>query len=61
MFVGDNGQGDVRASEMMAEKSPELLEAVYMHRVRWRKVFQKHVDEKSYLPVGGVGQRTAGV
>lgn len=34
MFVGDNGQGDVRAAEMMAEQYPGSLEAVYMQRVR---------------------------
>ncbi|CAM9116602.1 unnamed protein product [Discosporangium mesarthrocarpum] len=33
VFVGDNGQGDVRAAEMMADKFPNSLEAVYMHRV----------------------------
>ncbi|CAM9981766.1 unnamed protein product [Scytosiphon promiscuus] len=33
VFVGDNGQGDVRAAEMMAERYPGQLEAVYMHRV----------------------------
>lgn len=34
VFVGDNGQGDVKAAEMMAEKFPESIEAIYMHRVR---------------------------
>lgn len=34
MFVGDNGQGDVRAAEMMVERYPGKLEAVYVHRVR---------------------------
>ncbi|CAM9883244.1 unnamed protein product, partial [Ectocarpus sp. 12 AP-2014] len=33
VFVGDNGQGDVRAAEMMAKCYPGKLEAVYMHRV----------------------------
>lgn len=42
VFVGDNGQGDVRAAEMMAEKFPHLLEAIYMHRVRPRRV--EHVS-----------------
>lgn len=36
VFVGDNGQGDVRAAEMMAERYPGKLEAVYVHRVRSR-------------------------
>ena len=35
VFVGDNGQGDVKAAEMMVERYPGSLEAVYMHRVRW--------------------------
>ncbi|CAN0323022.1 unnamed protein product, partial [Laminaria digitata] len=33
VFVGDNGQGDVKAAEMMVERYPGSLEAVYMHRV----------------------------
>lgn len=37
VFVGDNGQGDVRAAEMMAERFPGLVEAVYVHRVRRRE------------------------
>lgn len=36
VFLGDNGQGDVRAAEMMAERYPGKLEAVYMHRVSRR-------------------------
>ncbi|CAM9752677.1 unnamed protein product, partial [Chrysoparadoxa australica] len=36
VFIGDNGQGDVRAAEMMLEKYPGtfLLLAVYMHVVQ---------------------------
>ncbi|CAM9824943.1 unnamed protein product, partial [Ectocarpus fasciculatus] len=33
VFLGDNGQGDVMAAEMMAKCYPGKLEAVYMHRV----------------------------
>lgn len=36
VFVGDNGQGDVKAAEMMVDRYPGSLEAVYMHRVRGR-------------------------
>eukprot|EP00968_Pinguiococcus_pyrenoidosus_P015434 scaffold1428_cov259-Pinguiococcus_pyrenoidosus.AAC.1 len=33
VFVGDNGQGDVRAGEMMLEKWSTSVECVYIHRV----------------------------
>ncbi|KAG5182472.1 hypothetical protein JKP88DRAFT_263274 [Tribonema minus] len=33
VFIGDNGQGDVRAAEMMVEGEPGALEAIYMHQV----------------------------
>jgi len=34
VFVCDNGQGDVRASELMVEKFPKHVEAIYVHRVQ---------------------------
>lgn len=33
VFIGDNGQGDVRAGELMYERFPNLLEALYIHIV----------------------------
>lgn len=33
VFIGDNGQGDVRAGELMYERFPSLLEALYIHIV----------------------------
>lgn len=34
VFVCDNGQGDVRASEMMVESFPDQVEAIYVHAVQ---------------------------
>lgn len=34
IFIGDNGQGDVRAAELMYDSFPDHLEAVYMHVVK---------------------------
>ena len=34
VFVGDNGQGDVRGAEMMKEAFGDRLEMVYCHRVQ---------------------------
>lgn len=34
VFIGDNGQGDVKAGEMMFDNYPYELEAVYVHVVR---------------------------
>ena len=34
VFVGDNGQGDVRGAELMHIHAPSKLEAVYVHRVQ---------------------------
>jgi len=34
VFVCDNGQGDVRASEIMTESFPDQVEAVYVHAVQ---------------------------
>ncbi|CAM9626117.1 unnamed protein product, partial [Phaeothamnion confervicola] len=34
VFVGDNGQGDVRAAEMMVQHYPRSVEAVYVHQVQ---------------------------
>lgn len=34
VFIGDNGQGDVRAGEMMLEKYPASIERVYVHVVQ---------------------------
>ena len=37
VFVGDNGQGDVRAGELMFDAFPEHLEALYVHVVQDRQ------------------------
>jgi len=34
VFVCDNGQGDVRASEMMVDSFPDQVEAIYVHAVQ---------------------------
>jgi hypothetical protein len=34
IFIGDNGQGDVRTAEMMIEALPGRVERVYVHRVQ---------------------------
>ncbi|OQS05766.1 hypothetical protein THRCLA_20533 [Thraustotheca clavata] len=35
VFIGDNGQGDVRAAQLIAEKyGPSVLEAAYFHKVQ---------------------------
>ena len=34
VFVGDNGQGDVRAAELMKQANPDKIERVYIHLVQ---------------------------
>ena len=34
MFIGDNGQGDVKAGEVMRRKYGEHVEAVFIHLVQ---------------------------
>lgn len=34
VFIGDNGQGDVRAAELIYDTFPDGLEAVYIHLVQ---------------------------
>ncbi|KAL8002365.1 hypothetical protein Plhal703r1_c15g0071751 [Plasmopara halstedii] len=47
VFVGDNGQGDVRAAELIVEKfGPDVLEAGFFHRVQpLEKMFNYHSKE----------------
>ena len=48
VFVCDNGQGDVRAGELMFDAFPKHLEAVYVHRVK--DVHKTHgYDAERYL------------
>ena len=54
VFVCDNGQGDVRAGELMFDAFPKHLEAVYVHRVK--EIHKTHGYDgdrymrKSYAP-----------
>mmetsp|Transcript_27988 Transcript_27988/g.68027 ORF Transcript_27988/g.68027 Transcript_27988/m.68027 type:complete len:1049 (-) Transcript_27988:159-3305(-) len=34
VFIGDNGQGDVRVAEMMIERDRDRIEAVFIHKVQ---------------------------
>ncbi|GMF48624.1 unnamed protein product [Phytophthora fragariaefolia] len=47
VFVGDNGQGDVRAAELIVEKfGSDALEAAFFHRVQpMEKMFNYHSKE----------------
>ncbi|OWZ09163.1 hypothetical protein PHMEG_00018176 [Phytophthora megakarya] len=47
VFVGDNGQGDVRAAELIVEKfGPDALEAAFFQRVQpIEKMFNYHSNE----------------
>lgn len=48
VFICDNGQGDVRAGELMFDAFPKHLEAVYVHRVK--EIHKTHgYDGERYL------------
>ncbi|CAK4655188.1 unnamed protein product [Aphanomyces euteiches] len=49
IFIGDNGQGDVRAAEMIAEKyGPTVLEAGYFHLVQPLEATHGYKDRETY-------------
>lgn len=51
VFVCDNGQGDVRAGELMFDAFPKHLEAVYVHRVK--EIHKTHgYDGERYMRKG---------
>jgi len=53
VFVADNGQGDVRAGDMMYDKYPYEFEAMYVHTVQERsKTFGYNLKEfqKKHIP-----------
>ncbi|KDO35265.1 hypothetical protein SPRG_00111 [Saprolegnia parasitica CBS 223.65] len=49
VFIGDNGQGDVRAAQLIAEKfGPSVLEAAYFHLVQPIERTFGFVDKATY-------------
>jgi len=46
VFIGDNGQGDVRAAELMVEAYPKQVEAIYVHLVQKLSMTYKYFPEK---------------
>ncbi|OQR96871.1 hypothetical protein ACHHYP_13156 [Achlya hypogyna] len=49
VFIGDNGQGDVRAAVLIAEKyGPQVLEAAYFHLVQPIEATFGFVDKATY-------------
>lgn len=52
VFVCDNGQGDVKAGEMMVEAFPKQVEAIYVHEVQPRlKTYKYDVEVWKKLPI----------
>ena len=52
VFVCDNGQGDVKAGEMMVEAFPKQVEAIYVHEVQPRlKTYKYDVEAWKKLPI----------
>ena len=45
MFVCDNGQGDLRAAELMVDAYPKEIEAIYVHEVQPRSKTYKYNPE----------------
>ena len=51
VFVGDNGQGDVRGGELMHERFPDKLEMLYIHKVQ--PISKTHgYDAERYRKIG---------
>mmetsp|Transcript_12498 Transcript_12498/g.22700 ORF Transcript_12498/g.22700 Transcript_12498/m.22700 type:complete len:1040 (-) Transcript_12498:169-3288(-) len=45
VFIGDNGQGDVTAAEMMCERFPHRVEAVFIHKVQKLRLTPGYTEE----------------